>query len=114
MPATENNKDIADPEAIIIAGCIKEEESLDGELRVTLIATGFEAAAHDEVSSIEAVVANTPDANSSIMKGSIPNMPIPQTSPTPNYYNTMATEKRPDNEHGENIDIPAFLRQQAD
>ena len=41
-------------------------------------------------------------------------MPVPQTSPTPNYFNTMATEKRPDNEHGENIDIPAFLRQQAD
>ena len=110
----EKIKDIAAPEATIIAGCIKEEESLDGELRVTLIATGFEAAAHDEVSSIEAVVTDNPNANSSIMKGGIPNMPIPQTSPTPNYYNTMATEKRPDNEHGENIDIPAFLRQQAD
>jgi len=110
----EKIKDIAAPEATIIAGCIKEEESLDGELRVTLIATGFETAAHNEVSPIETVVANTPDANSSIMKGSIPNMSISQTSSTPNYYNTMATEKRPDNEHGENIDIPAFLRQQAD
>jgi len=110
----EKVKEIAAPEATIIAGCIKEEDNLGEELRVTLIATGFEAATHDEISSIEAIAANTPDANSSIIKGNIPNMPIQETSITPNYFNTMATEKSSDNEHGENIDIPAFLRQQAD
>ena len=104
----ERIKEIANENATVIVGCIKEEDSL-GELRVTLIATGFEETAeikvednssHSQINTLsnDGIVSTTSD-----------------TSSSPSSYNSVVTSNTVI-EKGEmdNVDIPAFLRQQAD
>ena len=102
-------KEIANENATVIIGCIKEEDNL-GELRVTLIATGFEESKEDSGEDI---------LNHDEMKTPIAASIASATSTTkptmPASYNNMATsEAVVEKEHVDNIDIPAFLRQQAD
>jgi cell division protein FtsZ len=95
-------KDIANENATVIIGCIKEEDNL-GELRVTLIATGFEEAKQDNN------VETSTDTPSHITTSAVtPEMP------TTSYNNVTTSQSIVEKEHVDNIDIPAFLRQQAD
>jgi cell division protein FtsZ len=70
----ERVKDIANENATVIIGCIKEEDNL-GELRVTLIATGFENQKTDAEEMISASDdASTPAPNAIV--GSVNHIPI--------------------------------------
>tara|TARA_B100001564_G_scaffold141297_1_gene118595 strand:+ start:134 stop:1285 length:1152 start_codon:yes stop_codon:yes gene_type:complete len=103
----ERVKGIANENATVIIGCIKEEDNL-GELRVTLIATGFE----DSQTLDERDVDLTTDVNPQIsnpVTGSI------NTAPTSSNYNSVVTrEAVVEKTNSDSIDIPAFLRQHAD
>ncbi|MBH44456.1 MAG: cell division protein FtsZ [Gammaproteobacteria bacterium] len=112
-------KDIADEEATIITGCIKEEDNL-GELRVTIIATGF-----DEGTNINTVNSSLGSADNTNIDAQTPINSVEQAVVKPNItqmsFNTQSsllnTEKSvnsDEDDEDENIDIPAFLRQQAD
>jgi cell division protein FtsZ len=103
----ERVKSIANEDATVIIGCIKEEDNL-GELRVTLIATGFE---ESEILG---------DANADVNKEVSPSAPNPiagsnnTTSVSASYNNIATKEAIVEKTSTDNIDIPAFLRQQAD
>jgi len=105
-------REIARDDATIIIGCIKEENNT-GDLRVTLVATGFDTAV-SQASDIEEV------SNINETKPSMPSMlgmPI-TTTPMHALDNTtnekVTSEQAVAKENVDNIDIPAFLRQQAD
>ncbi|MFL2568657.1 MAG: cell division protein FtsZ [Gammaproteobacteria bacterium] len=103
----ERVKGIANENATVIIGCIKEEDNL-GELRVTLIATGFEnqkADAGEMISSSDDASDLAPNA----VVGGVKHIPS-----SPNYNNVATKEAIVDKTNVDNIDIPAFLRQQAD
>ena len=103
----ERVKGIANENATVIIGCIKEEDNL-GELRVTLIATGFENQKADAEEMISASDdASTPAPNAIV--GGVNHIPS-----SPNYNNVATKEAIVDKTSVDNIDIPAFLRQQAD
>ena len=102
-------KEIANENATVIIGCIKEEDNL-GELRVTLIATGFEESKDENVvdnSNLEEIQIPTAASIASATSTPKPTMPA-------GYNNMTTSEAVVDKEHVDNIDIPAFLRQQAD
>ena len=108
-------REIARDDATIIIGCIKEENNT-GDLRVTLVATGFDTAV-SQASDIEEV------SNINETKPSMPSMPsmlgMPiTTTPMHALDNTtnekVTSEQVVAKENVDNIDIPAFLRQQAD
>ena len=108
----ERVREIASEDATVIVGCIKEEDSL-GELRVTLIATGFDETAETPDLSEENLPHNEAGASSSGTMAAMvkPNVPSPSIS----SYNSSVTSKViTEKDKAENIDIPAFLRQQAD
>jgi cell division protein FtsZ len=91
-------KDIANENATVIIGCIKEEDNL-GELRVTLIATGFEEAKQDNN------VETSTDTPSHITTSAVtPEMP------TTSYNNVTTSQSIVEKEHVDNIDIPAFFK----
>ncbi len=107
-------KEIADDSATIIIGCIKEEDNL-GDLRVTIVATGFDA------SKLESDVTNV-GANIKVDEGinqpqNINAKPI-TSSTIQGTLNTEGVSDMPKEVIGDNdidnIDVPAFLRQQAD
>ena len=103
----ERVKGIANENATVIIGCIKEEDNL-GELRVTLIATGFEnqkADAGEMISSSDDASDLAPNA----VVGGVNHIPS-----SPNYNNVATKEAIVDKTNVDNFDIPAFLRQQAD
>ena len=104
----ERIKEIANEDATVIVGCIKEEDSL-GELRVTLIATGFEETSEMKVednSSHDQVSTSTTDRI--VTTGNV-------SSPSPSgYTNNVTNNAIIEKGEIENVDIPAFLRQQAD
>jgi len=103
----ERVKGIANENATVIIGCIKEEDNL-GELRVTLIATGFE----NQKADVEEMISSSDDANPSApnaVVGSVNHIPS-----SPSYNNVATKEAIVDKTSVDNIDIPAFLRQQAD
>ena len=104
----ERVKEIANEDATVIVGCIKEEDSL-GELRVTLIATGFEETAENQVEdSISQSQASTLSSNETDVTANV----SPQS---PSSYNSNITSNViVDKGEIDNVDIPAFLRQQAD
>mgnify|MGYP003323121678 FL=1 len=99
-------REIANEDAKIITGCIKEDDNI-GDLRVTIIATGFaqinpaDTMPSEETSSeLDKDVLN--NSNSSIIAGNeISNESIAQVNINQQDDQTS-------------IDIPAFLRQQAD
>ena len=103
----ERVKGIANDNATVIIGCIKEEDNL-GELRVTLIATGFENQKADEDNAINSSDDNVHPAPNTVV-GGVNHIP---TSPSYNHLGTK--EAIVDKTSVDNIDIPAFLRQQAD
>ena len=108
----ERVREIASEDATVIVGCIKEEDSL-GELRVTLIATGFDETAETPDLSEENLPHNEAGVSSSGTMAAMvkPNIPSPSIS----SYNSSVTSKViTEKDKAENIDIPAFLRQQAD
>ena len=104
----ERVKEIANEDATVIVGCIKEEDSL-GELRVTLIATGFEETAENQVEdNISQSQASTLSSNETHVTANV----SPQS---PSSYNSNITSNViVDKGEIDNVDIPAFLRQQAD
>jgi cell division protein FtsZ len=104
----ERVKGIANENATVIIGCIKEEDNL-GELRVTLIATGFEETKSADKDNNDSLTA---EASSSISNPAIGSI---STNPSSTSYNNITTkEATVEKTSVDNIDIPAFLRQQAD
>ena len=109
----ERVKEIANENATVIVGCIKEEDSL-GELRVTLIATGFEEFSENSDALEESISHNQTSVSSS--NGTMAAMTTANASSpaTSNYSDPITSNAITEKEKAENIDIPAFLRQQAD
>ena len=99
-------REIANEDAKIITGCIKEDDNI-GDLRVTIIATGFAQINPADVTSSEAISSELDqgainNSNSSIITGNkISNESIAEVNINQQDDQTS-------------IDIPAFLRQQAD
>jgi len=106
-------KEIADEDATTIIGCIREDENV-GELRVTLIATGFD---NNEELSVDDDNVNY--QNSSNLSSGISNANINKTFTTNPLDNTnvLSTEEpiiENDKINVNDVEVPAFLRQQAD
>ena len=106
-------KEIADEDATTIIGCIKEDENV-GELRVTLIATGFDN--NEELSADDDHV-NYQNPNN--LSSGISNANINKTFTTNPLDNTnvLSTEEpiiENDKINVNDVEVPAFLRQQAD
>ena len=106
-------KEIADEDATTIIGCIKEDENV-GELRVTLIATGFDN--NDELSTDDD---NVNYQNPNNLSSGISNTNINKTFTTNPLDNTnvLSTEEpiiENDKINVNDVEVPAFLRQQAD
>ena len=99
-------KEIANEDAKIITGCIKEDDNI-GDLRVTIIATGFAQTSPADTLSPEA---SSPELDNGAMSNSnssiIPGNQISDESIAPVNVNQQDDQT--------SIDIPAFLRQQAD
>jgi len=107
----EKVKEIANEDATVIVGCIKEEDSL-GELRVTLIATGFEEFTENPVEeNLSHNEAGASSSNGTMAARTTSNVPSPSLS---SYSNPVTSNVITEKDKTENIDIPAFLRQQAD
>ena len=107
----EKVKEIANEDATVIVGCIKEEDSL-GELRVTLIATGFEEFTENPVEeNLSHNEAGASSSNGTMAARTTSNVPSPSLS---SYSNPVTSNVITEKDKAENIDIPAFLRQQAD
>lgn len=106
-------KEIADEDATTIIGCIKEDENV-GELRVTLIATGFD---NNEELSVDDNHVNYQNPNN--LSSGISNANINKTFTTNPLDNTnvLSTEEpiiENDKINVNDVEVPAFLRQQAD
>ena len=109
----ERVKEIANENATVIVGCIKEEDSL-GELRVTLIATGFEEFSENPDALEENISHSQTGISSS--NGTMAAMTTANVSSTAtsSYSDPITSNTITEKEKAENLDIPAFLRQQAD
>lgn len=103
----ERVKGIANENATVIIGCIKEEDNL-GELRVTLIATGFENQKADQDNVINSSDDTVQPAPNTVVGG------VNHIPSSPSYNHVGTKEAIVDKTSVDNIDIPAFLRQQAD
>ena len=106
-------KEIADEDATTIIGCIKEDENV-GELRVTLIATGFD---NNEELSVDDDHVNYQNPNN--LSSGISNANINKTFTTNPLDNTnvLSTDEpiiENDKINVNDVEVPAFLRQQAD
>ena len=106
-------KEIAGEDATTIIGCIKEDENV-GELRVTLIATGFD---NNEELSVDDDHVNYQNPNN--LSSGISNENINKTFTTNPLDNTnvLSTEEpiiENDKINVNDVEVPAFLRQQAD
>ena len=106
-------KEIADEDATTIIGCIREDENV-GELRVTLIATGFD---NNEELSVDDDNVNYQNPNN--LSSGISNTNINKTFTTNPLDNTnvLSTEEsiiENDKINVNDVEVPAFLRQQAD
>jgi len=102
--------EIARDDATIIIGCIKEENNT-GDLRVTLVATGFDASESTDVDS-DHLDNHKPEIDISGMAKPITTTPIHALDSPVNEQ--VTSEQVVAKENVDNIDIPAFLRQQAD
>lgn len=98
-------REIARDDATIIIGCIKEENNT-GDLRVTLVATGFDTVDNDYLDN------HKPETDISGMAKPITTVPIHALDSPVNEQ--VTSEQVVAKENVDNIDIPAFLRQQAD
>ena len=107
-------KEIADDSATIIIGCIKEEDNL-GDLRVTIVATGFDASKlESNITNVDtdAMVNQTINQSHNYNVNQITSSNIQETVNTEEVQD-IPKEVIADNDI-DNIDVPAFLRQQAD
>ena len=102
-------KEIADDSATIIIGCIKEEDNL-GDLRVTIVATGFDTADDSQLSGEGSAISENP--NNSNVTSDLPGLTEGLNDAANNAPN-FSSEVLPDAD-SDNLDVPAFLRQQAD
>ena len=102
-------KEIADDSATIIIGCIKEEDNL-GDLRVTIVATGFDTADDSQLSSEGSALSENP--NNSNVTSDLPGL-TEGLNDSANNTSNFSSEVLPDAD-SDNLDVPAFLRQQAD
>ncbi len=102
-------KEIADDSATIIIGCIKEEDNL-GDLRVTIVATGFDAADDSQLSGEGSTLSENP--NNSNVTSDLPGL-TEGLNDSANNASNFSSEVLPDAD-SDNLDVPAFLRQQAD
>lgn len=108
--------DLASDDATVVIGTVIEPDMGD-EMRVTVVATGLgEHAAKKEEPPMKLVRTGTDD-----MPMQESSNPSSQTSPTPNLRGgaQASTEAKPEQTFGEQkeldwLDIPAFLRNQAD
>ena len=96
-------REIANEDAKIITGCIKEDDNI-GDLRVTIIATGF---AQRNVTQ-EANLETSTEQNNNVNLGQTVNNNISPNIDVAQKVNSIQPEEQT------SIDIPAFLRQQAD
>ena len=96
-------REIANEDAKIITGCIKEDDNI-GDLRVTIIATGF---AQRNVTQ-EANLETSTEQNNNVNLGQTVNNNIAPNVDVAQKVNSIQPEEQT------SIDIPAFLRQQAD
>ena len=102
-------KEIADDSATIIIGCIKEEDNL-GDLRVTIVATGFDTADNSQLSGEGSALSENP--NKSNVTSDLPGL-TEGLNDSANNASNFSSEVLPDAD-SDNLDVPAFLRQQAD
>ncbi len=102
-------KEIADDSATIIIGCIKEEDNL-GDLRVTIVATGFDTADNSQLSGEGSALSENP--NNSNVTSDLPGL-TEGLNDSANNASNFSSEVLPDAD-SDNLDVPAFLRQQAD
>ncbi len=102
-------KEIADDSATIIIGCIKEEDNL-GDLRVTIVATGFDTAYDSQLSGEGSAISENP--NNSNVTSDLPGL-TEGLNDSANNASNFSSEVLPDAD-SDNLDVPAFLRQQAD
>ena len=98
-------REIANEDAKIITGCIKEDDNI-GDLRVTIIATGF--------SQDNTIKASSSDASLSIEENTATNPSVSYTSNSEVKKDVIPQVNVSLQEDQTSIDIPAFLRQQAD
>jgi cell division protein FtsZ len=96
-------REIANEDAKIITGCIKEDDNI-GDLRVTIIATGF---AQRNVTQ-EANLETSTEQNKNVNLGQTVNNNIAPNVDVAQKVNSIQPDEQT------SIDIPAFLRQQAD
>ena len=96
-------REIANEDAKIITGCIKEDDNI-GDLRVTIIATGFAQRNVKQEDNLETSTEQNNNVNlgQSVNNNIVPNVDVAQK------VNSIQPEEQT------SIDIPAFLRQQAD
>ena len=99
-------KEIANEDAKIITGCIKEDDNI-GDLRVTIIATGFAQTSPADTLSPEA---SSPELDNGAMSNSNSSI-IPGNQISDESIAQVNVNQQDDQT---SIDIPAFLRQQAD
>ena len=98
-------REIANEDAKIITGCIKEDDNI-GDLRVTIIATGF--------SQDNTIKASSSDASLGIEESTTSNPSVSYTSNSEVKKDVIPQVNVSQQEDQTSIDIPAFLRQQAD
>jgi cell division protein FtsZ len=109
-----------DPEANIIFGTVTDPTITNGEVKVTLIATGFDASSHevfidDRVSGIDWRVSGIGYRVSSDPKPDIPDIPDAKIEPPrPSQpLRPAALAASPDDLAYDDLDIPPFLRGRA-
>jgi cell division protein FtsZ len=98
-------REIANEDAKIITGCIKEDDNI-GDLRVTIIATGF--------SQDNTIKESSNDVSLSIGESTTTNPSVSYTSNSEVKKDVITHVNVSQQEDQTSIDIPAFLRQQAD
>ena len=96
-------REIANEDAKIITGCIKEDDNI-GDLRVTIIATGF---AQRNVTQEANLESSTEQNNNISLEQTVNNNIVPKVDVSQKVNSIQPEEQT-------SIDIPAFLRQQAD
>ena len=94
-------REIAHEDAKIITGCIKEDDNI-GDLRVTIIATGFAQNNVADIVTTESSLEEQPKEN------------MNSVTTFQNSNNNIEHVDLSGQEDQTSIDIPAFLRQQAD
>ena len=99
-------REIANEDAKIITGCIKEDDNI-GDLRVTIIATGFAQINPADATPYEA-------SSSELHKGAISNSNSSTIAGNEVSNESIAQVNLNQQDDQTSIDIPAFLRQQAD